>query len=80
MTTLGNRPLAVLTAAENSTGTEGWADAQDQLAGLSTNRVHRTVESTHTGLLEDPGPAAESVRAITEVIASVRSGRPLPAS
>jgi pimeloyl-ACP methyl ester carboxylesterase len=80
LTTLGDRPLAVLTASENSTGTEGWADAQHQLAELSTNSIHRTVESTHTGLLEDAGPAAESVRAITEVISSVRSSRPLPAS
>jgi pimeloyl-ACP methyl ester carboxylesterase len=80
LTTLGDRPLAVLTASENSTATEGWADAQHQLVGLSTNGIHRTVESTHTGLLEDAGPAAESVRAITEIISVVRSGRPLPAS
>jgi pimeloyl-ACP methyl ester carboxylesterase len=80
LSTLGDRPLAVLTASENSTATEGWADAQDQLAGLSTNRIHRTVESTHTGLLEDVDPAADTVRVITEVITSVRSGRPLPAS
>ena len=80
VTALGDRPLAVLTASENSNGIEGWADAQDHLAGLSTNRIHRTVESTHTGLLEDARPAAESVRAITQVISSVRSGRPLPAS
>src|SRR5918998_227358 len=76
LTALGDRPLAVLTASENSNGIEGWADAQDHLAGLSTNRIHRTVESTHTGLLEDARPAAESVRAITQVISSVRSGRP----
>jgi hypothetical protein len=38
------------------------------------------VESTHTGLLEDVDPAADTVRVITEVITSVRSGRPLPAS
>jgi pimeloyl-ACP methyl ester carboxylesterase len=80
LTSLGDRPLTVLTAAENSTGMEGWADAQERLAGLSTNRVHRTVDSTHMGLLEDAGPAVESVRAITEVISSVRSGRPIPAS
>ena len=40
-------------------------------------RVHRTVDSTHAGLLEDVRPAAESVRAITEVISSVRTGTPL---
>jgi pimeloyl-ACP methyl ester carboxylesterase len=78
LTTLGDRPLAVLTASENSTGNEGWAGAQDQLAALSTNFVHRTIDSTHPGLLDDTSPAAESVRAITEVISSVRTAAPLP--
>jgi pimeloyl-ACP methyl ester carboxylesterase len=79
LTTLGDRPLAVLTASENSVGNDGWAEAQSQLAALSTNSVHRTVDSTHTGLLEDVRPAAASVRAITEVVSSVRTGTPLPA-
>ena len=78
LTTLGDRPLAVLTASATSTGTDGWVGAQDQLAALSTNSVHRTVDSTHAGLLEDVRPAAESVRAITEVVSSVRTGTPLP--
>ncbi|HJQ88413.1 MAG TPA: alpha/beta fold hydrolase [Propionibacteriaceae bacterium] len=77
LTTLDDRPLAVLTASANSLGNEGWAGAQDQLAALSPNHIHRTVDSSHTGLLEDSGPAAESVRAITEVIASARTGAPL---
>jgi pimeloyl-ACP methyl ester carboxylesterase len=78
LTTLGDQPLAVLTASETSDGTEGWDDAQDALAGLSTNAVRRTVDSTHMGLLEDPAPVEESVRAIAEVISSVRTGTPLP--
>jgi pimeloyl-ACP methyl ester carboxylesterase len=77
LTTLDDRPLAVLTAGENSRGTDGWAAAQDALAALSTNRIHRTVDSSHTGLLEDVRPAAQSVRAITDVIASVRTHTPL---
>ena len=77
LTTLGDRPLAVLTASATIAGTEGWDGAQDRLAGLSTNSEHRTVDSTHPGLLEDSGPAAESVRAINEVIDSVRTGGPL---
>ena len=76
LTTLDDRPLAVLTASENVTN-PGWTSAQDQLAALSSNHVHRTVESTHQGLLEDQDPAAESVRAITQVISSVRTGTPL---
>ena len=78
LTTLGDRPLAVLTASENSDGNDGWDGAQDRLAALSPNHLHRTVDSTHMGLLEDVGPAAESVRAITAVISAVRTSTPLP--
>lgn len=78
LTTLNDRPLAVLTASENLTN-PGWTGAQDQLAALSTNHVHRTVHSTHAGLLEDEGPSADSVHAITEVISAVRTGTPLDA-
>ena len=73
LTTLGDRPLAVVTASENLT-TEGWKGAQDRIAALSTNRLHRTADSTHAGLLEDPHGARESVRAITQ-----SSPRPAPA-
>jgi len=79
LTTLGERPLAVVTVSATSTATEGWVGAQDQLAALSANSVHRNVNSTHPGLLEDVRPAAASVSAITEVISSVRTGTPLPA-
>ncbi len=78
LTTLDDRPLAVLTASVTSTGTEGWDGAQDQLAALSTNSVHRTIDSTHEGLLQDAAPAAAAVRAITEVTSSARTGAPLP--
>ena len=79
LTSLGNRPLVVVTASENLT-TEGWADAQDQLAALSANRVHRVADSTHAGLVEDERGAAASVRAITQVVAAVRTGSPLDPS
>jgi hypothetical protein len=78
LTTLADRPLAVLTASDNRAEV-GWVGAQDHLAALSTNRVHRTVESSHAGLLEDAGPAAESVRAITDVVTAVRTGAPVGA-
>lgn len=78
LTTFGQRPLAVLTASANSAETKGWIGAQDQLASLSSNSVHRTVTSTHEGLLQDVRPAAASVGAITEVVASVRTGTALP--
>ncbi|WP_148575367.1 alpha/beta fold hydrolase [Nocardioides caldifontis] len=77
LSTFGDRPLAVLTASATSTNTEGWVAAQDALAALSPNAIHSTVDSSHEGLLEDVDPAAASVRAITEVISSVRTGTPL---
>jgi pimeloyl-ACP methyl ester carboxylesterase len=76
LTGLGGRPLAVVTASENLT-TTGWSDAQDRLAGLSANRVHRVADSTHAGLLEDEHGSTESVRAIAQVVAAVRAGSPL---
>jgi pimeloyl-ACP methyl ester carboxylesterase len=78
LTTLHDRPLAVLTASENLT-TPGWTDAQDELAALSTHGVHRVVDSSHAGLVEDEGGAAASVRAITQVVAAVRTGSRLVA-
>jgi pimeloyl-ACP methyl ester carboxylesterase len=76
LTSLHGRPLAVLTTSD-SLGTNGWKAAQDKLAALSDNHLHRDVEATHAGLITDGRPAAESAQAITEVIASVRTGSPL---
>lgn len=76
--TFDDRPLAVLTATESRDQTAGWAAAQDQLAALSTNTVHRVVDSTHEGLLVDQHGSAEAVRAIEAVVTSVTSGSPLP--
>jgi pimeloyl-ACP methyl ester carboxylesterase len=76
LTSLHSRPLVVLTTSD-SLGTDGWKAAQDTLAALSENHLHRDVESTHAGLITDERPAAESAHAIAEVIASVRTGSPL---
>jgi pimeloyl-ACP methyl ester carboxylesterase len=76
LTTLGNRPLAVLTTSESLEGA-GWEGAQDELAALSANHVHHTVHSTHAGLIADKAPAAEAVRAITQVLSAVRTGAPM---
>jgi len=73
LTTFGDRPLAVVTASE-TVGTGGWTAAQDKLAALSANHQQRTVHSTHAGLLEDPEGSTASVRAITAVVSSVRTG------
>src|SRR4051794_9801874 len=76
LTTLHDRPVAVLTASDSLNGA-GWGAAQNQLAALSTNHMHRTVPSTHSGMLEDHAPVSETVHAINEVISSVRTGAPL---
>lgn len=74
LTTLHGRPLAVITASGSAEEIEGWTDAQDQLATLSTDSVQRVVDSTHQGLLDDGRGAAESARAIGQVVDSVRQG------
>jgi pimeloyl-ACP methyl ester carboxylesterase len=77
LTTLNDRPLAVLTASESFDGTAGWAKAQEQLAALSTNHVHRVVDSSHIGMVEDQAPAQASVDAIDQVVDAVRAGTTL---
>ena len=76
LTTLGSRPLAVVTASENL-GDEGWPAAQDRLAALSTDSLHTVAESSHAGVVDDPDGAAESVRAITAVVHAVSTGSAL---
>ena len=78
LTTLQDRPLVVLTASENLTN-PGWIAAQDKLAALSTDHLHRTVEASHEGLVQDGPGATESVRAIAQVLSAVRTGSPLTA-
>lgn len=74
LTTLGDRPLAVLTSAETEDDTDGWAEAQEGLVALSTRTVHRDVAASHAGMVEDPDGAAASVRAIDSVVRAVRTG------
>jgi pimeloyl-ACP methyl ester carboxylesterase len=77
--TLDDRPLVVLTASENLS-TEGWSAAQDRLAALSSDSVHRDVRSSHAGMVEDPMGSDASVAAITAVARSVSTGSPVSAS
>jgi pimeloyl-ACP methyl ester carboxylesterase len=78
LTDLGGKPLAVITAAKGQAA--GWSAAQDRLAALSTNSVHRVASATHESLLANKGDSANSVRAIADVVRSVRTRSPLPAS
>jgi pimeloyl-ACP methyl ester carboxylesterase len=76
LTTLGSRPLAVVSASD-SLGDEGWPAAQDRMAALSTNSLHTVAESSHAGVVDDPHGSAESVRAITAVVRAVSTGSAL---
>ena len=71
-----DKPLIVLTAGVGSDATH--AAAQNHLATLSTNSAHRIVDdATHEGLIADEEHAAVTTQAILDVVASVRSARPL---
>jgi pimeloyl-ACP methyl ester carboxylesterase len=79
LTTLGDRPLIVVTAGKGAA--TGWIPLQDKMTGLSTNSVHRVLPDTdHPGLIHDKTGAAASSQAILDVVVSVRSGAPLPKS
>jgi pimeloyl-ACP methyl ester carboxylesterase len=73
---LGALPLVVVTA--ESEAQAGWVAAQDGLVSLSTNVVHRVLpDMTHVGLITSESGAAESSRAILDVVAAVRTGAAL---
>jgi len=77
LTTLGDRPLIVVTAGKGAEA--GWLPLQDKMAGLSTNSVHRVLpDIDHPGVIHDKAGAAVASQAILDVVASVRSGGPLP--
>ena len=76
LTTLGDRPLIVVTAGKGASA--GWLPLQDKMAGLSTNSAHRVLPDTdHPGVIHDRLGAAQASQAILDVVASVRSGTPL---
>ena len=79
LTTLGDRPLVVVTAAKGAQA--GWLPLQDEMTGLSSNSVHRVLPDTdHPGLIHDRVGAAQASQAILDVVASVRSGTPVTKS
>lgn len=72
LTSLGDRPLIVVTAGSGQQA--GWQTAQDQMAELSTNVVHRVVAgATHDSLITS-ADAGASAQAILDVVASNRTG------
>ncbi len=72
LTTLGDRPLVVVTAQKGAAG--GWMAAQNELAALSTNSIHRVFpNATHSMVTEDEDTAARSSQAIDEVVKASRN-------
>lgn len=74
LTSLGDKPLVVLSASVNLSGTPGWRAAQEQLAALSANADRRDIQSTHVGLLDHPTSSAHSIDAIVDVVRAIRAG------
>ena len=71
-----DKPLVVLTAGSGSDATH--SAAQNDLATLSTNSVHRVIDgATHDSLISDEEDAAATTQAVLDVVSSVRSEGPL---
>ena len=72
---LGDTPLAVITAGEQSSV---WLEMQDELAALSANSIHRVVEgATHESLVYNKGDSQVTSAAIHKVVEAVRNDQPL---
>ena len=70
------KPLIVVTAGREHDA--AWMAAQDKLATLSTNSRHDVVaNATHASLVLNETDAAAASQAIRDVVASVRTSRPL---
>jgi hypothetical protein len=67
--------LIVLTAGSGHDA--AWSAAQNHLATLSTNSVHRVIDgATHEALIADEDDAA-TTQAILDVVPSARNAGPL---
>jgi len=79
---LGNTPLFVLSPTEHGTPPEQeelWQSWQLDLAGLSTNSVHKIVEGAdHASFWLDAEIAKETITAILQVVEAARTGQLLP--
>jgi pimeloyl-ACP methyl ester carboxylesterase len=67
-----DKPLLVLTAGSGHDA--AWSAAQNRMATLSTNSVHRIIDgATHEELISNEEDAAATTQAILDVVAAVRS-------
>lgn len=78
LTSLRDMPLYVLSATEHGTPPEQeklWQNWQVQLASLSTNSIHQTIEGAdHTSFWRNPETAKVSSAAILKVVEAARNG------
>jgi pimeloyl-ACP methyl ester carboxylesterase len=73
---VADRPLIVLTAGSGHDA--AWSAAQNRLASLSTNSVHRVIAgASHQDLVGNQDAAAATTQAILDVVSSVRNPRRL---
>jgi pimeloyl-ACP methyl ester carboxylesterase len=74
--TLGDTPLAVVTAVEGAD--PDWAAMQDDLVALSTNSIQRVLpDASHEQVVEDEDAAREASAAVAAVVEAVRTGTPV---
>jgi pimeloyl-ACP methyl ester carboxylesterase len=74
-TDFADKPLIVLTA--DTAGDPADAAVHAQLAGYSTNGVHRVVHGTHASLIADEYDSAAVSQAVIDVVSSLGSGAQL---
>ena len=73
LTTIGSRPLVVVTAAAGAQA--GWVEAQRDMLALSTDSASRVAQDqTHDSLIMSETGSAFSTRAILDVLESARTG------
>lgn len=76
VTSIGEKPLVVLTAALGHP--QSWFVNQDRMTALSSDSVHRTVPgSDHEGMVRGSAGSAATTRGILDVVKSIRTGQPL---
>ena len=75
MVGIGDKPLAVISAGQQSSS---WLEMQDELVALSSESIRRVVDgATHESLLYDKGDSQVTSAAIEQVIDAVPTERPL---
>lgn len=74
--TLSELPLIVITAGNNTL--TGWTELQNELAALSSNSIHRTIDgATHASLAFKQTDANQVSALILQLVEAVRAGKSL---